>query len=289
MGDREGERKKKRDRRPDVGDKPQHRRQATPQCRIGHADRPQAQAHDQTVARVDQRKHHQVAADSLADLAHGPGREVDLARAEELDDPISQILPVYEHEQDQNEHKNTDADEFQVGPDGRLEALPERGLVDDTHVHRLVPRDDRRVQRLVDVAGNFLRAMERRVVGGLQEVHLPLDFLLVTRQSVGQGVELPHDDVAGPAQEPERECDREDDRGGPRHVMSLEERRNGRQCEAEEHRHGQGRQHLGRERHRGDDREDEEGHDDRMVHRRLASTGHGGVPARATWSSQVAR
>ena len=34
--------------------------------------------------------------------------------------------------------KTTDADELQVGADGRLEALPERGLLDDPHVHRLV-------------------------------------------------------------------------------------------------------------------------------------------------------
>ena len=58
--------------------------------------------------------------------------------------------------------------------------------------------------------------------------------------------------------------------------MPLEKPREWRQCEAEEHRQGQGLQHLGRDRHRADDRQDEEGHDDRMVHRRLALTGHGG-------------
>ena len=95
---------------------------------------------------------------------------------------------------------------------------------------------------------------------------------------VGQRGELPHDDVADPAQRPEREGDREEDRDGPRHPTPLEEPRKRRQCEAEEHRQGQGLQHLGRERHRGDDRQDEEGHDGRMVHRGLALTGHGGVP-----------
>ena len=57
--------------------------------------------------------------------------------AEELDDPVSQRLPVHENKQDQDEHESTDADELQVGPDGRLEALAERGLLDDPHVHRL--------------------------------------------------------------------------------------------------------------------------------------------------------
>ena len=60
-----------------------------------------------------------------------------------------------------------------------------------------------------------------------------------------------------------------------------------RQCEAEEHRQGQGLQHLGRERHCADDRQDEEGHDGRMVHRGLASSGHGVVPVRVTWTSRA--
>ena len=287
MRDREDQRQEERHRRPDVGDEPHHRRQATPEHRVRHADRPEAQADDQPVPRVDQRDHRQVAADPLADLAHGPGREVDLALAEELDDPVSQVLPVHEHEQDQDEHETTDAEELQVGADGRLEALPERGLLDDPHVHRLVPRDDRRVERLGHVAGDFLCPIERRVVRRLQEVHLLLDSLLIARQLVGQHGELPHDDVADPAQRPEREGDREEDRDGPRHPTPLEESRKRRQCEAEEHRQGQRLQHLGRERHRGDDRQDEEGHDGRMVHRGLALSGHGGVPVRVTWISQV--
>ena len=164
MRDREDQRQKERHRRPDVGDEPHHRRQASPEHRVRHADHPEAQADGQPEPRVDQRDHRQVAADPLADLAHGPGREIDLALAEELDDPVSQGLPVHENEQDQDEHENTDADELQVGPDGPLEALPERGLLDDPHVHRLVPLDDRRVERLGHVAGDFLRPIERSVL-----------------------------------------------------------------------------------------------------------------------------
>ena len=111
----------------------------------------------------------------------------------------------------------------------------------------------------------------------------------IARQLVGQHGELPHDDVADPAQGSEREGDREDDRGGPRHPTPLEEPRKRRQCEAEEHRQGQGLEHLGRERHRADDRQDEEGHDGRMVHRGLASSGHGGVPVRVTRSGRTQR
>ena len=163
------------------------------------------------------------------------------------------------------------------------------GSLDDPHVHRLVPRDDRRVERLGHVAGDLLRPIERGVVRGLQEVHLLLDSLLIVRQLVGQRGELPHDDVADPAQGPEREGDREEDRDRPRHPTPLEEPRKRRQCEAEEHRQGQGLQHLGRERHRGDDRQDEEGHDGRMVHRGLALRGHGGVPVRVIRISQPTR
>ena len=60
--------------------------------------------------------------------------------------------------------KHTDADELQVGPDGRLEALPERGFLDHPHVQRLVPLDNRRVERLGHVAGDLLSATERGVV-----------------------------------------------------------------------------------------------------------------------------
>ena len=48
-----------------------------------------------------------------------------------------------------------------------------------------------------------------------------------------------------------------------------------------------GFEHLGRQRHRGDDRQDEEGHDGGMVQRGLALIGHGGIPVRGDLISQV--
>jgi hypothetical protein len=143
-----------------------------------------------------------------------------------------------------------------------------------------VTHDDRSVERFGHVAGDFLRPIKRSVVRGPQEVNLVLDSLLIARQLVRQHRELPHDDIADPDQGPERKGDREDDRSGPRHAMPFKETRKWRQCKAEEHCQGQRFQHLGRKRHRGDDRQDEEGHDGRMVHRGLALSGHGGVPVR---------
>ena len=153
------------------------------------------------------------------------------------------------------------------GPTAAWRRSRNEGCCDDPHVHHLGPRDDRRVERLDHVADDLLCPREHCVVRWLQEVHFLLDSLLIARQLAGQHGELPLDDVADPAQAAEREGDREEDRDGPRHPTPLEESRKRRQCEAEEDRQGQGLQHLGRQRHRGDDRQDEEGHDDRMVHR----------------------
>ena len=121
VGEREDQRQDERHRRPDVGDEPQQRRQAAPEHRVGHADRPQPQPDDQPEARVDQRERRQVAADPLADLLHRPGRQADLAVAEEADDPVAEVLAAHQHEQDQDQHEAADAEEFQVGADGPLE------------------------------------------------------------------------------------------------------------------------------------------------------------------------
>jgi hypothetical protein len=66
--------------------------------------------------RVDQREHREVAADPLADLLHRPGRQANLAVAEEPDNPVAKLLAAHEHELHQDEHEAADPQEFQVGP-----------------------------------------------------------------------------------------------------------------------------------------------------------------------------
>ena len=131
---------------PDVGDEPQHRRQTSPEHRERHADHPQPQPDDQPETRVDQREHREVAADPLADLLHRPGRQADLAVAEEPDDPVAELVSrPMSMNSTRIEHEAADPEELQVGPDGRAEPILELRLRDDLH---LLDRD-----RLLRLAG----------------------------------------------------------------------------------------------------------------------------------------
>ena len=79
-------------------------------------------------ARVDRREHRQVAADPLTHLVHGPGRHADLTLAEELDDPVTQVLAIQEQEQDQDQDEAPHPEEPEGGADGPPEAFLKRRL-----------------------------------------------------------------------------------------------------------------------------------------------------------------
>ena len=110
------------------------RRQAAPEDGEGDADQLQAHTDDQPEARVHEGERRQVARDPLADLLHRPGRQADLAVAEEADDPVAQLFSAHQHEQHEDQDEAADAEEFEVRADGRAELILDRRPADDLHL-----------------------------------------------------------------------------------------------------------------------------------------------------------
>ena len=98
----------------------------------------------QAVEDVDDQLHEQVAADALGRVGDGGGRSMDVAMPEQADHPVTQILALQEHEDDE--------DQRDAGGGDRLQHRAHEGR----------ERLQRRRRRLVDLHRDRARRLGRR-------------------------------------------------------------------------------------------------------------------------------
>src|SRR5215211_5249299 len=95
---RQDQRKDRRDDRADIGDKAQDHGQHAPQRRTRHTDQPQADTDHHPEPGIEQQLHQEQAAQALAGFVHGGGGALEVVRAGEAHEAITQILLLHEDE-----------------------------------------------------------------------------------------------------------------------------------------------------------------------------------------------
>ena len=292
----------------DIGDEAHQRREHAPQERVGHADDPEPDADEHAEGGVHAELGEEVGAEPARGVVHRHRRAVQVARPEQADHAVAQVLALHQQEHDDHQH---DADRGQRLDDRAQHLLGEhqrRGL-GLLHPHELrlggvVARRGRR-----DGAGGVglpggggdvvTEALQQPVrlpePALLEPRELPLHGGLILRQVAGQPRHLRADDRADAADHPEGEQDRDDHRGDAPEAQPAQQVDDRSQDEAEQHRQHEGDEHLAPEvegGHEDDpDREGQEaaqaGHEGwRHLRRlswggaRLGSHGYSGTDAR---------
>ena len=101
--DREDKREERRDDRPDIGDEAQHCAQHPPEDRVGDADQPEPDADRYAVGRIHDQLHQQISPDPPGGVVQRLGRARQVARSDQADHPIAQIVPLQQHEDHEND------------------------------------------------------------------------------------------------------------------------------------------------------------------------------------------
>lgn len=102
-GERQRQGEKRSNPRPDVGHETQDRRDQPPQDGVGNPDEIKADADGNAVADIHDALRDEVAADPRAGFVQRLGGDVDAPTPGEVDEPIPQILPFEEHENDEDD------------------------------------------------------------------------------------------------------------------------------------------------------------------------------------------
>jgi hypothetical protein len=283
-GGGEPDRQQRRDEGADIGHEAQQRRENAPQHRARHADDPQPGRGPDPEGGVERELGEVEAREPARRVVHGGGGAVQVARPEQPDHAVAQILAL---EQDEDQHHEGDAEHRQRVQDRRDEALRELE-------RREIGLADLDRQRLLRLGRGLRRRLRRGRGRGLILLRRPLDLasevphpgrqaaedafpqpadlvtdrLLVARQVARElGHLQPHDRAEG-ADHAERDEHRDDDREHPSEPQPAHEIDERREHEGEQHREHDRQEHVAPEIQRRDRRDpDEERHQARKRRR----------------------
>ena len=240
-------------------DKSQQHRDDAPEQRVRHADAPQPNADQHAEAGVERGLREQIAAETPSGVIQTLGGALQIVRAGEANEPVTNILPL-----EQEEHHEDDDD---AGGCQRLNQRADDGL-DDLQCRRigLMYFDRHRLRRLGgmrhliclicrgrglavgrrrgpgDLAGetpqHARRASDDAAAGGrtAQRVDLVFDVALIGRQILGQVRELAANDRADAEDHQKRQQDRRNDRGYAAEVPSAQQQHQRSEREAQQDR-----------------------------------------------------